>query len=379
AQSALLCWVPLYPLTANQIDLAMKLDRLFAFCLVPTLVARVVAMFSLPVLVLAAGAQGQDRVELLVVAPTDPPSIAGLKVWLRADAVATNDVTQVRATSGNLFVRRWNNQSDAANPAAQTSDDLQPQFVPAVVELNNQPALRFDGINDRLILAVSPAQNSFCVIIVARTGVGHEVDPQGAEGTDGVSGQRYLLGAPGGDFIAGAALSVGTNGISVYEHGVFYMPALAVYQGPVGTGFTIISVNYSNKQPFLFWQGSLASVGVSSPRAVVTAPTEIGTGIWGAFSGDVAEVLIYGRALSETERRSVEEHLARKYTLHLPVHLPAPLHHNSKADAGATGLPAFDFTQSFGTHGWVAAHDISKLDPTTNGLVVTISGDDPFL
>src|SRR5439155_17413482 len=81
----------------------------------------------------------------------------------------------------------------------------------------------------------------------------------------------------------------------------------------------------------------------------------------------------------ETERRSVEEDLARKYTLRLPVHLPAPLHHNSRTDAGATVLPGFDFTQPSGTQGWVAAHDISKLEATTNGLVVTISGDDPFL
>ena len=37
------------------------------------------------------------------------------------------------------------------------------------------------------------------------------------------------------------------------------------------SGFTIISVNYSNKQPFLYWQGNLACAGVPSPRAVVTA------------------------------------------------------------------------------------------------------------
>jgi len=42
-------------------------------------------------------------------------------------------------------------------------------------------------------------------------------------------------------------------------------------------------------------------------------------------------------------------------------------------------LPAFDFAQLSGAQGWVAAHDISKLEATTNGLVVTISGPDPFL
>ena len=47
--------------------------------------------------------------------------------------------------------------------------------------------------------------------------------------------------------------------------------------------------------------------------------------------------------------------------------------------AHAQTLPAFDFTQPAGKLGWIAAHDISRLDATTNGLVVTISGPDPYL
>ena len=279
-------------------------------------------------------ASGKDR-QPGIVAPTNPPAIAGLKVWLRADAVATNDATQLRASGGNFFVRRWNDQSGAANSAQQATDDLQPQFFPAVAELNNQPALRFDGANDLLTLPGSPAQNSFCLIAAARTGVGHEIDPQSASGVGGVSGQRYLFGAThGGDFNAGAGVSVGTNGISVYEHGANYMPALAVYQGPVGKAFTIISVNYSNKQPFLYWQGNLVSPGFPSPRVIVAAPTQIGSGAYGAFSGDVAEILVYDRALSETERRSIEESLARKYALRLP----SPLHTNFKLDADGEPL-----------------------------------------
>src|SRR5438034_1163370 len=168
-----------------------------------------------------------------------------------------------------------------------------------------------------------------------KAGVGHDVDPAGTSAGGGVSGQRCLFGAThGGDFKAGAGLSVGTNGVSVYDHGANYMPALAVYEGPVGTGFTIISVNYSNKQPFLYWQSNLASAGVASPRAIVTAPVEIGSGAYGAFSGDVAEILVYDRALSETERRSIEEGLARKYALRLP----APLHTNFKLDADGEPL-----------------------------------------
>src|SRR6185436_11166996 len=210
-------------------------------------------------------ASGKDRQQERIPS-TNPPAIAGLKVWLRAEDVATNDPAQVRASGGSFFVRRWNNRSGIALPALQTEDDLQPRLSLAVAELNKLPALHFDGANDLLTLAAPPAQDSFCIIMVARTALGHEVDAQGASGVGGVSGQHYLLGAThGGDFNAGAGLSAGTNGVSVYEHGANYMPALAVYEGAVGT--VLISINYSNKQPFLYLQGNLARAGVSSPRA----------------------------------------------------------------------------------------------------------------
>ncbi|MEW6156976.1 MAG: hypothetical protein AB1813_06050 [Verrucomicrobiota bacterium] len=46
--------------------------------------------------------------------------------------------------------------------------------------------------------------------------------------------------------------------------------------------------------------------------------------------------------------------------------------------AGAA-LPEFDFTQPSGTQGWQAANHISSLQPTAEGLVVNISGGDPYL
>src|SRR5262245_13829826 len=210
-------------------------------------------------------ASGKDR-QPGMISPTNPPALSGLKVWLRADAVATNDPAQVRASGGNYFVRRWNDQSGSANPALQTTDDLQPRFSPAITAaFNNQAVLHFDGVNDLLTLPAPPAQDNFCYIIVARPAAGHEVDPQSADGVGGVSGQHYLLGAThGGDFNAGAGVSAGTNGVSVYEHGASYMPALAVYSGMLGAGASVISVNYSNKQPFLYLQGNLARAGVAS-------------------------------------------------------------------------------------------------------------------
>jgi hypothetical protein len=46
--------------------------------------------------------------------------------------------------------------------------------------------------------------------------------------------------------------------------------------------------------------------------------------------------------------------------------------------AWAQSLPEFDFTQPGSAQGWGAAHDISQLQPGAEGLVITISGADPY-
>jgi hypothetical protein len=48
------------------------------------------------------------------------------------------------------------------------------------------------------------------------------------------------------------------------------------------------------------------------------------------------------------------------------------------AHAESSGLPEFDFTRPAGAAGWTAAHDISRLEPTSEGLRVSISGEDPY-
>ena len=265
---------------------------------------------------------GKDRQPHSVL-PVDAGLLPGLKAWLRADAVNPNDLAQVRPSGNNLFLRKWTDQSGAGDHAQQVSDAQQPLFIPSAPGLNGRPAIRFDGLNDLLTFPALLAQNDFCLMFVARATAYHEVDEQGP-GVGGVTGQRYLFGAThGGDFNAGAGVSMGTNGVSVYEHGSSYMPALAVYGGTMDTTFRVVSVNYSNKQPFLYVQGNLASAGRRSSRLVVTAPTEIGSGAYGAFPGDVAEILLFNRALTEAEVLGAHQFLADKYLLPLQYILHA--------------------------------------------------------
>lgn len=47
--------------------------------------------------------------------------------------------------------------------------------------------------------------------------------------------------------------------------------------------------------------------------------------------------------------------------------------------ARAQSLPAFDFTRPEDVSGWQATHDVSNLQGTPEGLLITISGSDPYI
>lgn len=277
-------------------------------------------------------ASGKDR-QPEPVLPRAPERVPGLVLWLRADAVATDDPAQVRRVGDSVFVRRWRNPAAAGGEARQEVASSQPLWT--VQNTEGRPAVRFDGVNDRLDLPAPAGTNSFCLFVVYRTSQRHENDPEGPGGVGGTSGQRYLFGARhGGDLDAGMGLSVGTNGVAVYEHGSGYMPAVAASHRAVGLGLTLVGVNYDAGQPTLEVQGLSARVGTASTRRYVTAPTEIGAGAYGAFAGEVFEILVFNRALDTAERRALSGHLADRYELDFLE----PRHTNFRLDAGGETL-----------------------------------------
>ncbi|HNQ88205.1 MAG TPA: CotH kinase family protein [Verrucomicrobiota bacterium] len=273
-------------------------------------------------------ASGKNRQPQLAEA-LDPGSIPGLVVWLRADRINPDSIVQVRRSGNEVFVRQWQDQSGGGNHASQETATLQPLWL--AVGPGGLPALRFDGLNDLLRLPRPPGTNDFCLFAVCRTSQSHEVDDESPAGVGGTRGQRWLLGAAhGGDLDAGAGVSVGTNGASVYEHGSGYMPALSVSRQAPGAGLLVLAVNYAARQPTLDLQGLVARAGLLSPRRDVRAPTEIGSGAYGAFGGDLLELLAYDRPLTETERRGVARGLAIRHG----VALPLPRHTNFRLSAG---------------------------------------------
>jgi len=164
-------------------------------------------------------------------------------------------------------------------------------------------ALGFDGTDDYIVVGTTGRPtDTFSFGGWFKTSATHEIDPQNTTSTGGVNNQRYAFDPQhGGDANAGAGLSIGTNGVSVYEHGSNYMPATAVYATELGDDWNHIMIVYDKKRPTIYLNGRAVLTGLSSPRAIVNSPIQFGGMAYGYFEGLMDEVRIYNRVLSAAE------------------------------------------------------------------------------
>jgi Concanavalin A-like lectin/glucanases superfamily len=170
--------------------------------------------------------------------------------------------------------------------------------------------LRFDGTDDQITVdtaTFASVTNTFTLTGWVIPTTTHGIDPQATTGSTGTSGQRFMIYPPHGDETYGAGhasvgISVGTNGISVYEHAGYYLPPLLVWENAISNSdWTHIAVVYNNKTPSLYVNGQLVKTGSTSTKTSIHPSATIGGGYWGYFPGKIANVRVYQRALSVAE------------------------------------------------------------------------------
>jgi hypothetical protein len=230
---------------------------------------------------------------LAAAAPTKQTLDGAALVRLRADDPHL-------ASDGTGRVTRWPNRCALAADATPPSPGGGPVKVSAAINGHTRPVLRFDG-NALLEVPRQPPPNG-TLFVVYRTASG------------GSAGQRLL----------------GWEDSDVGHHGVGLMPApggalhaILRDNGRVGDvmdarpvrGFEIASVSWGPAGTTLHRDG--AAAGARGETAAVSADPGIaalrvggpGSGSSPRFRGDVAEVRVYDRKLTEAERRRVEEEL----------------------------------------------------------------------
>lgn len=155
------------------------------------------------------------------------------------------------------------------------------------------------GDNSKILEDIS---NNFTVELWVNPTGTHEIDTQSASGTAGTTGQKYVIHPALGPTTtrAGMGISVGTNGVSVYEQTTSYMPATLVWTGTI-SGWTHIAVVYSNKRPNLYINGVFVKQGVISGKSLVHPSFGFMGSSQGSMAGSVDEIRIWNVIRTPTE------------------------------------------------------------------------------
>lgn len=169
--------------------------------------------------------------------------------------------------------------------------------------------LHFDGVNTYMDVsgAVSDptVTNTFTYEFWVKAEETQEMDPQSTSGAWGTSGQHYVIypnhGGIATSGVAGSGISIGTNGISVYEHRDAYMPALLTYEGDFSK-LTHVAVVYNNKTPSLYINGQFVKKGLTSPTTPYLS-LKVGGSSYGFFKGDLKDFRVWTTARTEQEIR----------------------------------------------------------------------------
>jgi hypothetical protein len=228
----------------------------------------------------------------MVAIRATPPSgsvipSSGLHLWLRADAGI------VPGSGGKIF--QWLDQSGNGRNARMALVGRQPSIVSGA--LNGQPVVRFSGAQS-MYLDVFTQPTNFTVFVVGKNSQASESFSM-IFGPGGNSPNNQLRWDSGSTalFVTGNAQTIRTSPLGNTR---VYHALSAAYDGSAMTfyrdGNSMSSTTFSSSAPW-----TIASIGswYSSYYMV----------------GDLAEVIIFDRALSSLERAGVNAYLRTKYAL----------------------------------------------------------------
>ncbi|MDH5681012.1 MAG: hypothetical protein OEZ36_05475 [Spirochaetota bacterium] len=220
------------------------------------------------------------------ISAAQPDSITGLTLWLKADAGVTH-------TAGS--VTQWADQSGNGNHATAGTS---PGYITNL--LNGKPVIRFDGtatlLNISLVLS-----NTISIFLVA---------------TPSTVADTYLFGSNG---VASSPAIVSNYSGLAFEW--FHSNGTIVDRASfnsASSGFSILSLKEDLSSDTIYSNSSLSSI-IPANVPITETLNVIGAGSPGVnhCDSDIAEIIVYTRALSDNERQGVELYLSNKYTITL--------------------------------------------------------------
>ncbi|MGC3959930.1 MAG: glycoside hydrolase family 76 protein [Verrucomicrobiota bacterium] len=282
-------------------------------------------------------------------------SPVGLVAWFRADSL-TN-------LADGAAVALWPDASGNGCDASQPLAANRPTFVANAI--NGQPAVRFNAANSAHLLFARPVQDDFTIVILFRSTQGISTGVNFWEGAGLVNGER--------------SGSVGDFGLALNSQGRI----LAGVGNPdttisSGTGFNNGSFQVvtfrrvrSSGLTQLYLNGALVASGVGGTQSL-TAPSYLvlgGQGVLNNFlTGDLAEVRVFGTALSDADRLGHERVLRSQYGLSGGVAPAAPTGLTGTANNRRVTLNWLMTAGATGYNLWRSTNGAASFDPVATGM-----------
>jgi hypothetical protein len=221
-----------------------------------------------------------------------PDDLAGLEGWWKADSLVLADGDPVAT---------WTDSSGNGRDATQGTASLRPTYRTNVV--NGLPIVRGDESDDSLVLPdFLTGFTAGTLFWVAKVGA----DPPGGDN----SAPALFFGSHGSD-----EHWPWTDGNIYYGFGSTVRHTVGDLATSLADAFRVWANISAASDWRVYLNGSLEFSTITNTVGFGTTPTMFRAGTGARFRGDVAEILVYSRALSDTERQQVEDYLMDKYGL----------------------------------------------------------------
>ena len=271
-----------------------------------------------------------------------PVTEPNLILWLRADTGVVKN-----ASDPNL-VAKWIDQTYSGHDLEQANANYQPEWVSDIPCC--YPAIRFDGVNDYLSAAFTPDHDGNSTIFMAVATSSQETGTLFASEDGNTEPNAFEIE------VADANLRLSTGTIP-YTYDI----------STEATESVILEVVIDGNNVDFFKNGRLLNINgtaIGQNEAKKYTHCILGKNRDGDqfLDYDVAEVLVFAGALSDTHRQQVEDYLTSKHRLYGPANIEQPALWY-KADAGVT-MDGNDMVSKWADQSTsVPPHDATQDDP----------------
>lgn len=232
---------------------------------------------------------------------SSPTGVSGCAIWFDA-----TDSSSIILDTNNK-VSEWRNKANNSFYASQSSETNRP----SVISYNGQNVIRFDGYNNNYLTTnitgvLNTNNQNFTAFIVYQryTSIDVTRDVLLGQGTAGCF-QTAIFLYPGNPGTVAFYANGPQNGFSTASSNTTQILSVSQSSGNLWNGYRngiqyIQNVSVSGRSSYL-----LSNIGSSCNGA-------------SAFDGHIAEIILYDRDLSSSERAGVENYLSTKWGLSAP-------------------------------------------------------------